>query len=52
MQFVVLDLQGILQRILPMGAIMDGPIQFEKAGRILAIRNPDGHMMSLFEPNS
>jgi predicted enzyme related to lactoylglutathione lyase len=52
MQFVVPDLQGTLQRILSMGAVMDGPIQFERAGRVLAVRNPDGHMMSLFEPTS
>jgi hypothetical protein len=43
------DLQGTIQRILPMGAEMDGPIQFAKHGRVVAVRSPDGHMMTLFE---
>jgi len=47
--FAVPDLQGTLQRILPMGGEMDGSIQFTQAGKVVAIRSPDGHMMSLFE---
>ena len=43
------DLQETIQRIIPMGAEMDGPIQFAKNGRVVAVRNPDGHMMTLFE---
>jgi len=48
--FQVTGLQDVLQRILPMGAEMDGPIKFSHTGKVAAVRNPDGHMMSLFEP--
>jgi hypothetical protein len=49
--FSVTDLQGTLQRLLPLGAVMDGPIRFAQAGPVVALRNPDGQMMSLFEPD-
>ena len=52
MSFAVSDLQGALQRLLPMGGEMDGAIQFTQAGQVVAIRNPDGHMMSLFQADS
>lgn len=51
MAFQVTELQETLQRIIPMGAEMDGPIRFVAAGKVAAIRNPDGHMMTLFEPS-
>jgi catechol 2,3-dioxygenase-like lactoylglutathione lyase family enzyme len=50
--FTVSDLQGTLQRLLPLGAEMDGPIRFVSAGQLVALRNPDGQMMSLFEPDA
>lgn len=49
LEFAVPDLQAALQRLLPLGAMMDGPIRFAQAGRIVAVRNPDGQMMTLFE---
>eukprot|EP01025_Chloroclados_australasicus_P061482 TRINITY_DN8077_c0_g1_i1.p1 TRINITY_DN8077_c0_g1~~TRINITY_DN8077_c0_g1_i1.p1 ORF type:complete len:204 (+),score=14.23 TRINITY_DN8077_c0_g1_i1:208-819(+) len=48
--FRVSELQETLQRIIPLGAEMDGPIRFTASGKVAAVRNPDGHMMSLFEP--
>lgn len=47
--FQVPDLQAAVQRLLPLGAEMDGGITFARQGRIVALRNPDGHMMTLFE---
>lgn len=49
MNVEVEDLQGTLEKILPHGAEMDGPIRFAREGKVAAIRNPDGHMMSLYE---
>jgi hypothetical protein len=43
------NVQNTVQRLISMGAEMDGPIRFGTSGRIAAVRNPDGHMMSLFE---
>lgn len=50
LSFTVDRLQPTLERLLPMGAEMDGPVQFTKYGQLAAIRNPDGHMMTLLEP--
>jgi predicted enzyme related to lactoylglutathione lyase len=47
--FTVPDLQAAVQRLIPMGAEMDGPVQFGSSGRVAALRNPDGHMMTLLE---
>lgn len=45
----VADVQVTVEKILPHGAVLDGPIQFTTQGKVAAIRNPDGHMMSLYE---
>eukprot|EP00892_Ulva_mutabilis_P006633 jgi/Ulvmu1/4341/UM002_0064.1 len=45
----VADLQSTVEKIIPLGAELDGPIRFTPQGRIAAVRNPDGHMMSLYE---
>lgn len=47
----VTDLQFTIQKLLPHGAHMDGPIRFTSRGKVAAVRNPDGHMMSLHEPS-
>ena len=46
----VQDLQGTVETLLPVGAELDGAIRFLPEGKVAAVRNPDGHMMSLFEP--
>jgi hypothetical protein len=46
----VKDLQATVQALLPLGAELDGAIRFTSEGKVAALRNPDGHMMSLFEP--
>lgn len=46
----VQDLQGTVETLLPVGAELDGAIRFLPEGKVAAIRNPDGHVMSLFEP--
>ena len=45
----VADLQNTVEKLLPLGAQLDGPIRFIPQGKVAAIRNPDGHMMSLYE---
>eukprot|EP00210_Caulerpa_lentillifera_P007705 g7356.t1 len=49
LNFSVNDLQGTLTRLLQLGGIMDGPVQYALQGKIATIRAPDGHMISLFE---
>lgn len=46
----VQDLQRTVETLLPVGAELDGAIRFLPEGKVAAVRNPDGHMMSLFEP--
>lgn len=47
--FDVPDLQETLTRLIQLGAVMDGPIQYPVEGKVAALRAPDGHMISLFE---
>ena len=44
------NLQATVETLLPLGAQLDGAIRFTPEGKIAALRNPDGHMVSLFEP--
>eukprot|EP00638_Chattonella_subsalsa_P001512 CAMPEP_0117733820 /NCGR_PEP_ID=MMETSP0947-20121206/293_1 /TAXON_ID=44440 /ORGANISM="Chattonella subsalsa, Strain CCMP2191" /LENGTH=103 /DNA_ID=CAMNT_0005548455 /DNA_START=259 /DNA_END=570 /DNA_ORIENTATION=+ len=48
--FDVDDMDLVIQRVLPMGAHLDGAIQYPVHGKLAAIRSPDGHMIGLFEP--
>lgn len=50
LSFSVDHLQETIERIMPMGAEMDGPIQHTKFGQVAAVRNPDGQMMTLLQP--
>lgn len=47
--FTVTDLQGTVQRMLSLGASMDGSIQYAAQGKVATMRAPDGHMLSLYE---
>ncbi|EIE20318.1 Glyoxalase/Bleomycin resistance protein/Dihydroxybiphenyl dioxygenase [Coccomyxa subellipsoidea C-169] len=48
--FEVADLQESVQRLLQLGATLDGPIKYPARGKVAVLRGPDGHMLSLFEP--
>ena len=50
LSFRVDDLQGTVQRLLGLGARLDGAIRYPPgAGKVAALRGPDGHMLSLHE---
>ncbi|KAK9904314.1 hypothetical protein WJX75_009019 [Coccomyxa subellipsoidea] len=50
LSFEVADLQDSVQRLLQLGATLDGPIKYPARGKVAVLRGPDGHMLSLFEP--
>ena len=47
--FEVPDLQARLERLLELGARMDGGINYTPYGKTATLRCPDGHMLSLYE---
>ena len=47
--FDVRDLDGAVQRLLRLGARLDGPIRYPEHGKAASMRGPDGHMLSLYE---
>ncbi|KAK9838280.1 hypothetical protein WJX81_002218 [Elliptochloris bilobata] len=49
--FTVGELQATVQRLLALGATLDGPIKYSPGGKVAALRAPDGQMLSLFEPD-
>ncbi|GAQ85263.1 hypothetical protein KFL_002260190 [Klebsormidium nitens] len=50
LHFDVDDLDGTVQRLLSLGAFLDGPIKYPTHGKVAAMRGPDGHMLGLHEP--
>lgn len=50
--FDVHDLDGAVQRLLRLGARLDGPIRYPVHGKAASMRGPDGHMLSLYEKAS
>lgn len=51
LSFDVVDLQDTITRLISMGAHLDGPIRYPTFGKVAALRAPDGHMISLYEPD-
>ena len=47
--FEVPDLQARLERLLELGARMDGGVNYTPYGKTATLRCPDGHMLSLYE---
>ena len=47
--FQVPDLQAAVERLLGLGARLDGAIKYGPHGKTAALRAPDDHMLSLFE---
>lgn len=39
-----------IQRVLGLGAHLDGPIKYPAHGAVASVRSPDGHMIGLFQP--
>eukprot|EP00640_Fibrocapsa_japonica_P004691 CAMPEP_0113938162 /NCGR_PEP_ID=MMETSP1339-20121228/4569_1 /TAXON_ID=94617 /ORGANISM="Fibrocapsa japonica" /LENGTH=141 /DNA_ID=CAMNT_0000941135 /DNA_START=122 /DNA_END=547 /DNA_ORIENTATION=- /assembly_acc=CAM_ASM_000762 len=50
--FDVDDMDATIQRMLGMGARLDGPIQYPVHGKVASVRTPEGHMIGLFETNA
>jgi catechol 2,3-dioxygenase-like lactoylglutathione lyase family enzyme len=47
--FAVSDMDGVVPRLLGMGAALDGAVRYNDYGRTAAVRSPDGHMVGLYE---
>ena len=52
LSFAVADLQQTVTDMLQLGGQLDGAIQYPPEGKLAAVRAPDGHMISLYEPVS
>lgn len=50
LSFDVDDMDGAVARCAQLGGKLDGPIQYPAHGKVAALRAPDGHMISLYEP--
>lgn len=50
LSFNVPDLDTRVTALLSHGAVLDGPIKYPPHGKVAALRTPDGHMISLYEP--
>jgi len=50
LSFNVTDMDSTVQRLLMLGAQLDGPIKYPTHGKVAAMRAPDGHMLGLYEP--
>mmetsp|Transcript_23790 Transcript_23790/g.45239 ORF Transcript_23790/g.45239 Transcript_23790/m.45239 type:complete len:125 (-) Transcript_23790:159-533(-) len=50
LSFNVLDLDVTVNKLLQLGASLDGPIKYPPHGKVAALRAPDGHMIGLHEP--
>ena len=50
LSFNVTDLDATVNKLLSLGAQLDGPIRYPAVGRTAALRAPDGHMIGLHEP--
>lgn len=48
--FEVDDMDGMIPRLIQLGASLDGSIRYEAYGKMAAVRSPDGHMVGLYEP--
>ena len=49
LSFDVDDMDGAVARCATMGGHLDGPIQYPAHGKVAALRDPDGHMIALYE---
>jgi len=49
LNFVVVDVDDTVQRLLRLGATMDGPIKYPVHGKVASVRSPDGQMVGLYE---
>ena len=47
--FDVHDLDDAVQKLLGLGARLDGPIRYPVHGKAASMRGPNGHMLSLYE---
>lgn len=51
LSFQVDDVQQSVNQLESLGASLEGPIREPSFGKVAAIRTPDGHLVSLLEPN-
>lgn len=51
LSFQVEDVQKSVNALESLGATLEGPIREPSFGKVAAMRTPDGHLVSLLEPN-
>ena len=50
--FDVHDMDTLVPSLLGLGAVLDGPVQYDTLGKVAALRSPDGLMIALREPTT
>ena len=50
--FDVDDMDTLVPSLLGLGAVLDGPVQYDTLGKVAALRSPDGLMIALREPTT
>ncbi|XP_051129787.1 uncharacterized protein LOC127250484 [Andrographis paniculata] len=51
LSFTVSDVNSTVNKLMALGAELDGSIKYETHGKVAAMRCPDGHVLGLYEPN-
>ncbi|XP_061344662.1 uncharacterized protein LOC133290552 [Gastrolobium bilobum] len=50
LSFTVTDINSTVNKLMALGAVLDGPIKHEVHGKVAAMRCIDGHVLGLYEP--
>ncbi|KAK7358554.1 hypothetical protein VNO77_00487 [Canavalia gladiata] len=50
LSFTVTDINSTVNKLMELGAELDGPIKYEIHGKVAAMRCLDGHILGLYEP--
>ena len=51
LSFHVEDVYATLEKLKEMGAVLEGDVREPPFGKVAAVRSPDGHLLSLLQPN-
>jgi hypothetical protein len=52
LSFDCADMDGLVPRLLSMGATLDGRIEYTPTAKVASLRGPCGHMLTLVEPQN
>ena len=51
LSFHVEDVYATLEKLKGMGALLEGDVREPPFGKVAAVRSPEGHLLSLLQPN-